>query len=322
MKWTKPQQYNLRRPLDFMFLFAKSICIGSVEVLYGVSGGSMALVLGIYQELVLSISELDRQAFSMLKNRQWAAYWKKINGNFLLTVFAGVITGWFSLMWLIAYLHQHFFIPVNAFFFTLIFMSTLLLLSKIKVWNLKMAVVFIAGAAITFACTILLPFSSHDNLLMAFVSGALSICSIILPGISGAFILLLLGKYQYILTSFIDLNIAVIAFFLTGCLVGLYFASRIIRWMLAHNQSVTVALLAGLSIGALNKLWPWRNVMEYTTNGLGDRIPAFDKSILPWDYLAVTGKDPQVFQAILMMALGVFTVVLIEKVGARLKTKI
>ena len=305
-----------------MFLYVKSLCIGAVEVLHGVSGGSMAFILNIYQELVFSICAVDREAIHLLKNQQWTSFWKKINGNFLFTVVAGVMTGWFSLLWLMAYLHRYFFIPVNAFFFTLIFMATLLTLGKMKKWNIKIAMALVLGVSVGFALTIITPLSVTDNLLMAFVSGTLSMVSLILPGVSGAFILVLLGKYQFILTSFIDLKIAVIVFYLTGCFLGLASAARIIRWMLAHYQSVTVALLSGLTIGALNKLWPWRNVIEYATNGLGDRVPAFDKSILPWDYLAVTGKDPQVFMAILMMALGVFIVVLIEKVAARLKTKI
>jgi putative membrane protein len=305
-----------------MFLYAKSLCIGAVEVLHGVSGGSMALILGIYHELVFSISEIDRKALAYLRKYQWKLCWKKINGNFLLTVTTGIIMGWFSLLWLIGYLHRYFFIPVNAFFFGLIFISTLLILRKIKVWNLRIVLAFFAGVALSYTFTVLTPLSLPDNLFTAMLAGIISVCSLFIPGVSGAFILLLLGKYQYIVASFIELNAAVIAFFFTGCIIGLAVLSRIIRWMLAHYQSVTVALLAGLTIGALNKLWPWRNVIEYASNGMGDRIPASDKSVLPWDYVTVTGKDPQVLQAILMVALGVFIVVIIEKVVARLKIKI
>jgi putative membrane protein len=282
----------------------------------------MALILNIYQELVLSISNIDREAIRHLKKNAWRLFWKKINGNFLLTVGGGIITGWFSLLWLIGYLHRYFFITLNAFFFGLIFVATLLILRKIRIWTFPIVLAFFIGLSISYTLTVLTPLSTPDNLLMAMLAGMFSVCSLLIPGVSGAFILLLLGKYQYIVTSFIKLNAGVIAFFLTGCIIGLTVVSRIIRWMLARYQSVTVALLAGLTIGALNKLWPWRRVEEYASNGMGERIPAYDKSVLPWDYVTVTGKDPQVFQAILMMALGVFIVVLIEKVSARLKTKI
>jgi putative membrane protein len=123
-------------------------------------------------------------------------------------------------------------------------------------------------------------------------------------------------------TSFSQLNAAIIAVFFLGCLVGLWVASRFMYRILSDYYSTTVALLSGLMLGALNKLWPWRKILEYATNGNGEQIPAFDESVLPWRYLALTGKDPEVFLAILMMAVGVFIVVLIEKIAAGLKTKI
>ena len=150
----------------------------------------------------------------------------------------------------------------------------------------------------------------------------LSVSAIVLPGISGAFILLLLGKYQYMINALISFNIVVILVFMAGCVLGLIGFSRFLTWTLDNYHSATVALLAGLMLGSLNKVWPWREVLEYVTNSKGEQVPAFDKSILPWHYLATTGKDPQVFQAILMMAISVFIVVLIEKIAARLKTKI
>jgi putative membrane protein len=305
-----------------MFLYAKGVCIGAVEILQGISGGTMVLLLGLYDELIYSISEFDREAFQMLRNKKFKTLWKKVNGNFLLAVASGIVTGWFSLLWVVAYLHQYFYIPTNAFFLTVISVMTLLILRTIKKLWPGPVIAFIVGVSIGFMITLIPPLDTPDNIFTGMIAGAISSMSLLLPGISGAFVLILMGKYQYILSSFIGLNVLVIAFFITGSFFGVIFTARFIRWMLAHYHSVTVALLSGLTIGALNKLWPWRRVVEYATTGMGDRIPAHDQSILPWEYVAITGKDPQVFLAVLMMALGVFMVVIIEKIAARLKTKI
>jgi putative membrane protein len=199
---------------------------------------------------------------------------------------------------------------------------TLLILRTIKKLWPGPVLAFLLGVTIGFSITLVPPFESTENILTGFVAGIISSASLLLPGISGAYILILIGQYQYVLSNFIGLNALVIAVFLTGSFFGVIYMARFIRWMLGHYHSVTLALLSGLTIGALNKLWPWRDVVEYATTGMGDRIPAYDRSILPWDYVAITGRDPQVFQAILMMAIGVFIVVLFEKITARLKTKI
>jgi putative membrane protein len=296
--------------------------MGATEVFHGVSGGTVAIIFDIYQEFLNSITEIDKKAWKLLRASQYSQFWKKINGNFLATLLAGIITGLFSVLWIIIYLYEHYFIPTSSFFFSLFVITTLLMLRRIQKWDLRTLIFLLVGTLSAYGLTITPPLSSADNLLTALISGFLSVCSLAIPGLSGAFILLLIGKYQYIITSFRNLDIAVIVTFLTGCCVGLWSVARFIQWMLAHYHKATVALLAGLMIGSLNKIWPWRNVMEYALNSKGDQIPAQDKSILPWSYMAQTGKDPQIFQAVLMMAIGVFMVVLIEKIAARLKTKI
>jgi len=213
-------------------------------------------------------------------------------------------------------------ILVWSFFFGLILISAPLVLREIKNWNPTIIVTFFVGAGIAYAITLLSPAQTPGGIWFIFFAGALTICAVILPGISGTFILLLIGKYQYIVNALITFNIPVIIVFITGCALGLLVFSRFLTWILNNYHSATVALLAGFMLGSLNKVWPWREVLEYVTNSKGQQVPAFDKSILPWHYFATTGKDPQVFQAILMMALGVFLVVLIEKIAVRLKTKI
>jgi len=219
------------------------------------------------------------------------------------------------------YLLDHHPIQIWSFFFGLILISSPLILRDIKKWNIGIVLSFIAGAIGAYLITILSPTETPTNLFFIFFCGALAICAMILPGISGAFILLLIGKYEYMITALIEMNIAVILVFATGCFFGLLGFSRLLSWILTHYRFPTLAILAGFMIGSLNKVWPWKEVTLFRLNHEGIRVPAFDKSIWPWDYLEKTGHDPLLFNAILFTALGIFLVVAIEKTAAYLKLK-
>lgn len=311
----------LRRPADYLFLFIKGLCIGATGVLHGISGGSMALLLGIHQEFVLSLRAIDRKSFQLLKQKKISEWWSRIHGNFLLILLTGIITGILTLRSLFSDLIQAYPIYVSSFFFCLVFIAALLLLRKITRWNVLLVVIILAGVAISYFITRLPPLHTPNQPLLALFGGMLAGSTFILPGVSGAFILIFIGKYHYILTSFGSLEADVITLFIAGAVLGIAVIVRMVAALLIRFFNSTVALFAGLMIGSLNKIWPWREVYEYATTLQGRRIPAFDKSILPWRYMELTGKDPQVFYAILMMALGVFMVVLIEKIAEKLKTK-
>ncbi|MBL7857226.1 MAG: DUF368 domain-containing protein [Cyclobacteriaceae bacterium] len=307
---------------DYILLYVKGLSMGAADVIPGVSGGTVAFITGIYDELLNSIKSVDLDALKLILKFDLKGFWQKINGKFLATLFAGIITSLLSLAKLMTYLLEHHPILIWSFFFGLILIAAPLVLREIKRWTIGAIITFFVGAGVAYAITVLSPAQSPDALWFVFLAGALAICAMILPGISGAFILLLIGKYQFMISALIGFNLPVVLVFMAGCVVGLIGFSRFLSWILNHYHSATVALLAGFMLGSLNKVWPWREVVEYVTNSKGVQVPAFDKSILPWNYMAITGKDPQVFQAILMMALGVFIVVLLEKIAARLKTKI
>jgi putative membrane protein len=307
--------------VDYIFLYIKGLCIGATGVMQGISGGSMAWLLGIYEEFIFSLRGIDRQAWKMLREKQLSALWRKINGTFLALLCAGVISGLLVLRSVFNYYYGKFPIYVSSFFFTLVIIAALLLLRKIKRWNAVVVVAAVLGLALSYWITRSAPVQMPDNLFFSFLAGILGGSTFIVPGVSGAFILIFFGKYQFILTSFDSLEGDIITFFVAGGILGIIVFARLTAAMLAQHFNATVAFFAGLMIGSLNKIWPWRQVLEYATTTQGKRIPSFDKSILPWQYLEVTGKDPQMFNAILMMALGVFIVVVIEKITARLKTK-
>jgi putative membrane protein len=294
--------------------------MGMADVIPGVSGGTIAFITGIYTELLHSVKSIDLEALKLLGAFRIAECWRKVNGNFLVALLAGILTSILSLAKLMTYLLENQPILIWSFFFGLIIISAPLVLREIKRWQVSAVFSFVLGVIVAYAITILTPTQSPDYLWFIFLSGALAICAMILPGISGAFILLLIGKYQFMITALLDLNIPVIVIFIAGCVIGLLTFSRLLSWILDNYHSVTVALLAGFMLGSLNKVWPWRQVLEYTTNSEGEQVPVFDKSVLPWEYLNLTGKDPQLFLAIMMMALGVLIVVMIEKVATRLKT--
>lgn len=295
--------------------------MGAADVVPGVSGGTVAFITGIYEELIGSLKSFDIDSIRLLTKFKIAEFWKKINGSFLIVLLSGIVTSLISLARLMTYLLDNHPILIWSFFFGLILVSSPLIMRDITKWTLGSVVSMIAGIIIAYLITIISPTDTPTNLLFIFFCGSLAICAMILPGISGAFILLLIGKYEYMITALIDLNIPVILVFVLGCFLGLVGFSRFLSWILTHYRFPTLALLAGFMIGSLNKVWPWKQVISYRLNHEGVQVPAFDRSILPWDYFNITGQDPQVFKAILFAALGVFLVVAIEKTAAVLKTK-
>lgn len=295
--------------------------MGTADVIPGVSGGTVAFITGIYEELLNSIRSIDKEAFQLLLRFKFGECWKKINGPFLIAVLGGIFTSLVSLARLMTYLLEHHPIQIWSFFFGLILISSPLILRDIRAWNLGTALSFIIGIGAAYLITILSPTETPTNLVFIFFCGALAICAMILPGISGAFILLLIGKYEYMINALIELNFPVIIVFVVGCSFGLLGFSHFLSWILTHYRFPTLAMLAGFMLGSLNKVWPWKEVTLFRINQEGVRVPAFDRSIWPWDYLEKTGQDPLLFKAILFAAIGIFMVVAIEKIAAYLKTK-
>ncbi len=295
--------------------------MGAADVIPGVSGGTVAFITGIYEELINSIKAIDLDAFRLLFSFRIVDFWKKVNGNFLICVLAGIVTSLLSLSKLMTYLLEHHPISIWSFFFGLILVSSPLILRDIKKWSLFTVIAFILGIILAYLITVLAPTETPTNLFFIFFCGALAICAMILPGISGAFILLLIGKYEYMITALIQFNIPVIIVFVLGCFLGLLGFSHVLSWILKHYRFPTLALLAGFMIGSLNKVWPWKEVMAFRLNHEGIQVPAFDKSVWPGRYLEVTGLDPQLFHAILFAAVGVFLVVAIEKTATFLRSK-
>ena len=311
----------MRRPIDYLILYLKGVSMGGADVIPGVSGGTIAFITGIYEELINSLKSIDGTAVKLLLRFRLSEFWARINGSFLITVLAGILTSLMSLARLMTYLLEYHPIPIWSFFFGLILVSSPLIMRDVHQWNLATVFAFLMGAVIAYGITVLSPTETPTNLFFIFFCGALAICAMILPGISGAFVLLLIGKYEYMINALIALDIPVILVFASGCFLGLVGFSHVLSWILKHYRYPSLALLAGFMIGSLNKVWPWKEVVAYRLNHDGIQVPAFDKSVWPGRFLDVSGQDPQLFYAILFAAAGIFLVVAIEKTAVDLRSK-
>jgi putative membrane protein len=303
-------------------VYLKAVAMGVADVIPGVSGGTIAFVTGIYEELLNSIKSVNLEALRFLARFRVADFWKFINGNFLIVLLAGLATSWLSLARLMTYLLAHHPIPVWSFFFGLILASTFLVYREVTSLNAGVIVVGLAGAAIAYWVTEMTPTETPEALWFVFLSGVLAICAMILPGISGAFILLLLGKYQFIITEvLIRFNIPVAASFGAGCILGIMAFSRVLTWILARFHNLTVSLLAGFMVGSLNKVWPWKVSVLSETNAKGESIAVLEDNLLPWAYSTRTGFDAHEVAAIVFLCLGVALVAGLDRLSLALRSK-
>lgn len=290
--------------------------MGGADIVPGVSGGTIAFITGIYQELLDSIKTFDLKALELIKSGQFKHFWQHINGSFLLVLLAGIATSLVSLAKLLTFLLANYPIQLWSFFFGLVIISAILVMKEILKWNLWVVLFGLIGIAIAYYISIASPAETPTGLWFIFIAGAVAICAMILPGISGAFILLLFGKYEFVLNALKEFHFTTILVFGLGCATGLLTFARLISWLLHHYYNMAIALLAGFMIGSLNKIWPWKNVLLYRIDSHGARKAVLEESVLPTTYMEITGQEPHVLPAILFMALGILMVVGIEKAAS------
>jgi putative membrane protein len=291
------------------------MAMGAADVIPGVSGGTIAFITGIYQRLINAIKAVDLEALKLLLGFQFKAFWGKIDGFFLIILFGGIITSVLSLAKLITFLLANHPILLWSFFFGLIIISSLLIGKEIRRWKIADAMALLIGGALAFFITMASPAQTPDGLWFIFISGVIAITAMILPGISGSFLLVILSKYQYMMQALSNVDIPVIAVFILGCVTGLLSFSRLIAYLLKNYYNLTIALLCGFMLGSLNKVWPWKVVVETYLDRHGEVKPLVEKNVLPWNYLELTGIDPLFLQALLFAALGLGAVVVLEKLG-------
>lgn len=293
---------------NYLMLVLKGIGMGAADVIPGVSGGTIAFITGIYEELIGSIRSFDLTALRKLLKLDLKGFWKHINGGFLFSVLAGIGISIFSLAKVMKYLLETHPIFVWSFFFGLIIASAWLVAREVKRWGVGSVVALVAGAVAAYMITVLSPASTPDAWWFIMLSGAIAICAMILPGISGAFILLLLGKYAYIIGAVSAFDIPVLLLFAVGAVVGIISFSHLLSWLLAKHHGMTVALLTGFMVGSLNKIWPWKE-------------PLSERSILPGTFEQLTGQPAMLGWAVFFMVVGFGLIWGIERAAAVLSRK-
>ena len=312
----------MRKLGDYGLITLKGIAMGAADVVPGVSGGTIAFISGIYEELVNSIKNIDLTAIKLLFTGKFAQFWKKINGNFLLALILGIAISIFSLAKLMTYLLTHEPIGTWSFFFGLIIASVILVSRDVRKWNVATVVALLAGGVAAYAITVITPATTPDTWWFIILSGAIAICAMILPGISGAFILLLMGKYAFIMKAVGDFNIGVILLFVIGAVIGIVSFSHLLSWLLKNYKDVTIALLTGFMIGSLNKVWPWKETLETYIDSHGVAQPLVEKNVFPATYQQIAGVDPQVLIAVVACIAGFALIFVIEAVGKRKKKQV
>ncbi len=295
---------------DYSLIFAKGIAMGAADVVPGVSGGTIAFIAGIYQELLDSIKSFNINSLKLLLSGKIGEFWKAINGNFLFSLVSGIAVSIFSLAKLITWLLVAHPILVWAFFFGLVLASTWFVSKGITKWDWKTVFSFIAGAIIAYYITAITPTETPNNLLFIFLCGAIAICAMILPGISGSFILILLGKYFFIMEAVKSFDLVIIIVFVTGAAIGITSFSRLLSFAFKKFFNVTMGVLAGFMLGSLNKVWPWKETLTTFIDDHGDVKPLTEANILP---------NELVWQAFALMIVGFATVYILEKISMRMK---
>ena len=313
---------------DYLIITLKGLAMGAADVVPGVSGGTIAFISGIYQELIDSINNVDISVLKTLKKDGLKAAWQQVNGGFLLALLTGIFISVLTFSKIITQLLASHPILVWSFFFGLIIASIVLIWKETSNWKLVDILALVVGIILSYYITIARPVSSPDSYWYLFLSGFIAIIAMILPGISGAFILLLMGSYETVIGTINKFREGIVKFdmavlgealmklsvFALGVIIGLKSFSKILHWMFEKHKNTTLALLIGFMAGSLNKVWPWKQVLETRSNSHGEIVPFLEKSIMPQNFEG----NPQVMTAIILAIIGFVVIFGMEKMASKL----
>ncbi|QXP65042.1 DUF368 domain-containing protein [Polaribacter sp. HaHaR_3_91] len=301
---------------DYIVIGLKGMGMGAADVVPGVSGGTIAFISGIYEELLGSISNVNLDLFKTLKKDGLKAAWTQLNGNFLASLFIGIFISIISLAKVIKYLLENEPILLWSFFFGLVLASIIYIAKQITKWNVISVIVLVLGAFLAYYITTLNPLvSENSSPLFIFLAGAIAICAMILPGISGSFILVLLGAYKPVLDALNNRDFKTILVFMAGAIIGLLTFSRVLKWLFKHYKNITLAALTGFIIGSLNKIWPWKQTLTWRTNSHGVEVPFNQQSVSPFSF----NGDAELTMAIVLAVVGFVIILGMEKLAVAKK---
>lgn len=300
-----------RNPIQYAMLTLKGMAMGAADVVPGVSGGTIAFISGIYEELITSINNINLDALRILKKDGVKVAWNHVNGTFFVFLLSGIGISILSLSKLVLYLLDEHPILIWSFFFGLVVASSWLVSKSVSKWNIGTIVSLVIGIVIAFFISSAQTVAAGASGWYIFLSGAIAICAMILPGISGSFILVLMGSYHIVLNALHDKDLALIALFASGCLIGLLSFARVLKFLFSKFKNITVALLTGFMIGSLYKVWPWKvNIgnapVVIHSNGREDWMTA---NVMPNDYFG----EPLIWQALACLLIGFLLIIILER---------
>lgn len=295
---------------DYLVIGLKGIAMGAADVVPGVSGGTIAFISGIYEELLGSISNINFSLLKTFKDGGIKAVWKQVNGNFLASLLTGISISILSLAKVINWLMENEAILLWSFFFGLVLASIFYVGKQIEKWNIKIIIFGIIGVIFGYVITIL-PATNTSNLSFVFLifSGAIASCAMILPGISGSYILLLIGVYPVVMKAITERNLTIISAIGIGVIIGLLSFSKLLKWLFAHYKQEMLVVLTGVMLGSLNKVWPWKKTISTYLDSHNEIKPLLEQSISPFSFHG----DSQLILAILMATFGFALILMMEK---------
>ncbi|MFK5974442.1 MAG: DUF368 domain-containing protein [Flavobacteriaceae bacterium] len=295
----------------YLIITLKGMAMGIAELVPGVSGGTIAFVAGIYEEFISAINNINLKTLRLWRKEGFSSFWKALNGNFLASLLLGMCISIFSFSKLISWLLSNEPILLWSFFFGLVLASVLFVAKAIEKWNIATVLLLILGAAVAYFITTIPPSQNADSLAFLFLSGALAICAMILPGISGSFILVLLGSYKTILEAVDERNFKILLTVGLGIVFGILSFAKVLKWMFSHYKNITLAILTGFILGSLNKIWPWKKVLE--TKLIGKKLIIIDENISPFSFEG----DPQILYALIAAIVGFSLIFILEKTASK-----
>lgn len=301
----------------YISLVIKGMAMGAANVVPGVSGGTVALITGIFEKLIDSIKSFDLTALQLLLTGKWRSFAKHINLDFLLAVFAGVIFSILTLAKLFDFLFESFPIYIWSYFFGLILASVFFVAKRVDKWNWATLLSLVLGAVVAATISFLNPASENSSVIYLLVCGLVAACSMILPGLSGSFVLILMGNYQLVMIDSVNnLNVLILLPVVIGAVVGLMAFSHILSWVFKRYKDQTIALLSGFIVGSLGILWPWKNPV-FKLDSLGNVLlkKSGEKVIAGYDWIFPDALNAEVLVAIGLMFAGVLTIFLMEKIA-------
>jgi putative membrane protein len=315
---------------ETIYTMLKGAAMGVAEVIPGVSGGTLAFITGIYERLLNAISNLNLGLLKTWKEEGFKSVWQKIDGLFLTKLLAGMAIGFLVGLKVIVKLLESHPILIWSFFFGLILASIPMIAREVKKWGGLEIVLLILGAALVYWITIAAPSQGSEHLAMVFLAGVLGVSALMLPGLSGSFVLLLLGMYTIIMPAIEEFThhpfgpeTTIIVVFALGMLVGLLSFAKVLTFTFRKYPNPTMSLLTGFLIGSLNKVWPWQNVLETRVNSKGNEVVLFSESVLPSTFSELSvnnflyGNVPHIVPAIAIMLAGIAIIYLMNKYSVK-----